>query len=280
MKHAIGVVDFENRSTWGGWRTYDMDRNFPLMFESALFDTGRFVLVERENLADVVLEQDLAGSGRMAAASRVAQTGKLRPARYLATGEITGVEGNQSGQDGGIGFRGFRVGGGQSNAQIDLIVKLVDTTSGAVVAKESITGKAGSSKLRVGMNRFGVNTNMGSFAKTPMSEAVQDALNQAARFIAQQMEELPNTGQVVSEVDGQVVINRGSDHNLKAGGTYTMLEAGVEITDPGTGEILGTTEGAALGELKIVRVAEKMSFAEVVGGGELPATGTIVRLSR
>lgn len=248
------------------------------MFESALFDTGRFVLVERENLGSVILEQDLQQSGRMAAASEVAQTGKLRPARYLATGEVTGVTADQSGQDGGIGFGGLRLGGGQSNAQIELIVKLVDTTTGSIVAKESITGKAGSSKLRVGVSKFGARANLGSFAKTPMSEAVQDALNQAAKFIAVQMEEFPNTGQVVSEINGQAILNRGSEHNLSEGGTYAMVEPGDEIIDPGTGQILGTTEGKKLGELTIVRVDEKLSYAEVVGGGPVPAVGTVVRL--
>ena len=41
------------------------------MLESALFDSGRFVIVEREKLGDVMAEQDLAASGR-AAKSKVA----------------------------------------------------------------------------------------------------------------------------------------------------------------------------------------------------------------
>ncbi len=279
VKHAIGVVDFDNRSNWYGWRQYDMDRNFPLMFESALFDTGRFVLVERENLDAVVLEQDMAQSGRMAAATNVAQTGKIRQARYLATGEIISVTGDQSGQEGGISLRGIRVGGGQSNAAITVIVKLIDTTTGSIVAKENVTGKAGSSKLRVGFSKFGVGGNLGTFAKTPMAEAVQDCLDQAARFIAGNMEELPNAGAVVAEINGQVVINRGGEHAVKTGATYRMIEPGEQVLDPTTGQVLGTTEGAELGELRVVRTDDKMSYCEVVGGGPLPAVGTVVRMN-
>jgi len=114
IKHAVGVVDFDNDA---GYRSqWEMGYNMSILLESALFDTGRFVLVERENLGVIIDEQDLAASGRMAKASGVAQTGKLRPAKYIATGAMTEVEHNESGGGGGFNIKGVRVGGSKADA--------------------------------------------------------------------------------------------------------------------------------------------------------------------
>jgi curli biogenesis system outer membrane secretion channel CsgG len=82
LKHAIGCKDFDNQSGWHG--RWEIGRNLSIMLESALADSGRFVIVEREKLGDVLLEQNLAASGRMAK-SKVAKTGLIRPARYIGS---------------------------------------------------------------------------------------------------------------------------------------------------------------------------------------------------
>ena len=110
LKHAVGVKDFDNQAGWRGH--WEIGNNLSIMLESALFDTGRFVLVEREKLGTVLAEQDLAASGRMAK-SKVAKTGKLRSAKYIASGAVTEVKESQSGGEGGIRVKGFRVGLGK-----------------------------------------------------------------------------------------------------------------------------------------------------------------------
>ena len=89
LKQAVGCQDFENQAGWSG--SWDLGNNLSIMLESALFDTGRFVLVEREKLTAVVAEQDLAASGRTAKAKNVAQTGLIRSAKYIASGAVTTV---------------------------------------------------------------------------------------------------------------------------------------------------------------------------------------------
>lgn len=114
LKHAIGCKDFENQSGWRG--QWEIGNNLAIMLESALYDSGRFVIVEREKLKDVIAEQDLVASGRAAKAKDVARTGLIRPARYIGTGAVTEVEEGQSGGDAGISFKGIRVGGAKSEA--------------------------------------------------------------------------------------------------------------------------------------------------------------------
>lgn len=277
LKHAVGVKGFDNEAGWSG--SWDLGDNLAIMLESALFDTGRFVLVEREKLTDVIAEQDLAASGRTAKAKKVAQTGVIRSARYIATGAVTTVEDAASGGGGGVSVGGFRVGLGGSKAQVTIIAKLIDTSTGEIVAKQRITGKPGGISASIGYSGSGFGADLGGFTKTPLGEAAQDAINQAAKFFAQQMENFPFEGSVVKVTDkGQVIINRGSEFGVAVGQELVMAEQGEQLLDPDTGEVLGNEEGEEIGTLKIARVTEKLSYADVTSGDENPAPGTTVKL--
>jgi curli biogenesis system outer membrane secretion channel CsgG len=275
IKHAIGVKGFSNDSGWAGqWKVGD---NLTSMLESALFDTGRFVVVQREQLRDVIQEQDLVASGRAAPARGVAQTGRIRPARYLAGGAITEISENQSGGDAGIRVRGVRVGGGRSEAQVTVVVTLTDTTTGEIVAKESVVGKAGRTALRVGYSGA-IGGELGGFQKTPLGQAAQDVINQAVAVIAKKMEEFPATGNVVRVTDqGQVIINRGSEYGAQEGTELALATEGEVLMDPESGEVLGREEGRVISKIKITRVQEKMSYADILEGEKNPPVGTLVR---
>ncbi|NCC52006.1 MAG: hypothetical protein EOM20_12430 [Spartobacteria bacterium] len=274
LKHAIGCKEFENEAGWHG--SWNLGDNLTIMLESALFDTGRFVLVEREKLDDVFAEQDLQASGRMAKSKDVAQTGMARSAKYIATGAVTEVEESQSGGSGGISFKGISVGGGKSDAHIAIIAKLIDTTTGEIVAKQRIEGKADNASMKVGLSKWGLNTDMGGFKKTPLGEAAQDCINQAAIYFAKQMEEFPFEGSVVKATSKGVIINRGSQFGLEPGQILVMTEEGEVLLDPDTGEILDKEEGEEIGKLEVKTVKEKISYCDVIEGEEEPAPGTVV----
>jgi curli biogenesis system outer membrane secretion channel CsgG len=274
LKHAIGVTDFSNEAGWRG--EFDIGNNLTILLESALFDSGRFVVVEREKLTDVIAEQDLAASGRTAKAKKVAQTGKIRPAKYIARGAVTEVTENQSGGGGGIGFGGFRIGGKSAEAQVTIIVKLIDTTTGEIVAKERVVGKAGNKGLDIGISKFGINADMGGFKKTPLGQAAQDCINQAVEFLAKSMEEYPFEGSVVKATGKSVIINRGSEFGLEAGQELVMTEEGEQLIDPDTGAILGEEDGEEIGRLKVTKVKEKIAYCDVLEGETEPEPGTVV----
>ncbi len=279
LKKAIGCKEFENQAGWHG--QWEIGNNLSIMLESALFDSGRFVIVEREKLKDVIAEQDLVASGRAAKAKDVAQTGKIRPARYIGTGAVTEVEESQSGGGGGISIRGISLGGKSEKAQVTVIVKLIDTTTSEIVAKERIVGKASHSGVNVGVSVAGVSTELGGFKKTPLGQAAQDCINQAVVFIAKKMEEFPFEGNVVKVTDGgQVIINRGSEFGVETGQALVMATEGQALTDPSTGELLGKEEGKLIGKLKVAKVLDKVSYCDVVEGSKAPAAGTVVKASK
>lgn len=265
VKHALAVTDFDNQQSWQA--QIELGSAMRMMLESALFESGRFVIVERADLGDVIMEQDLQGSGRAAASSEVAQTGLIRSAKYLATGSITRISDGTQGTGGGVGIKGFRIGVGGSQSEVELVVKLIDTTSSTVVASERILGKAGGSRLQLGYSTRGFSGDLGGFAETPLGEAAQDAISTAVTFIAQEMEDYDITANVVMvRSSDMIVINRGESYGVKVGDTFLVREAGEILTDPSTGEILDVFEGAVTGKIKVNRVTEKVSYAELVDG--------------
>lgn len=278
LKHAIGVKNFKNDAGWHG--SWDLGQNLSVMLESALFDSGRFVVVQREQLGSVIAEQDLAASGRTAGASKIAQTGKIRPAKYLASGAITEAKENTSGSDAGINIKGFRVGGSKSTASLTAIITLTDTTTGEIVGKERVVGKAGGAGLRVGYSGA-IGGELGGFAKTPMGEAAQDVINQAVAFLAKKMEEYPFEGNVIKVTNnGQIIINRGAEFGVEVGQSLVMVSEGEELIDPTTGELLGSEEGDAIGTAKVVKVSDKVSYCDITSGDKQPEVGTIVKAAQ
>lgn len=277
VKHAVGVRDFENDAGWGA--EFNLPKNLGIMLESALIDTGRFVIVERDKLDLVMDEQDLAASGRAAQAGEVAKTGVIRPAKFIGTGALVEVEYNESGVGGGFSISGVRIGGDHGKAQVTIIAKLVDSSTGGVVAKQRIVGKAGRTGLKFGLTHGKFDGDLGGFAKTPVAEAVQDCINQAAIFFAREMQAQPVEGAVVMVKDGRVIINRGSTHSLQPGAVWAVTEKGEDLIDPDTGEVLERAEGRQVATIRVDQVNEKVSYCTVLSGEANPARGSVVKLT-
>lgn len=272
VKHAIGVRDFENQAGWSG--QWSLGSNLGIMLESALYDSGRFVVVSRDKLDAVIDEQDLASSGR-AARSNTAQTGKLRSARYIATGAITEVSGGTQGSSGGISVGGFTVGGGGKKSTITAIITLIDTTTGEIVAKERVVGKSGGRRINLGFANSDFATEMGGFNEEPIGEAAQDVISKAVDLLVDKMKDEKLDGAVVTTSGKRVVINRGEQFGVEPGQVFVVKEKGEVLTDPDTGEVLDRLEGDVICTLKVDKVSEKIAYCSVVEG-DMPERGAAV----
>jgi curli biogenesis system outer membrane secretion channel CsgG len=273
VKQAVGVSDFTNEASYRSqWTLGD---NLRFMLESALFETGRFVIVERAELGHVMAEQDLQAGGRAAASTDVAQTGKIRSARYIASGAVTEVSDDTSGDGGGIGIRGLRIGVSSSKSAVVVMVKLIDTTTGEVVASKRIRGEAGKTGLRLGVARHGVGGDLSSFAKTPLGEAAQDCIDQAVKFIAENMEDFEIEGSVVTLAGDQIVVSLGENYGIGAGQKLTVRTEGEILTDPATGAVLDKIEGETIATIEVTRVRDKISYCKLLDG-TMPERGATV----
>jgi hypothetical protein len=146
------------------------------------------------------------------------------------------------------------------------MVKLIDTSSGEVVASKRIRGEAGSSGLRLGGYTRGFSGDLASFAKTPLGEAAQDCINQAVIFIAESMEDYDIEGSVVAISGDQVVIGLGENYGIEPGQTFIVRTDGEVLTDPDTGAVLDRFEGETTATIEVTRVREKTAYCKLIDG--------------
>lgn len=81
----------------------------------------------------------------------------------------------------------------------------------------------------------------------------------------------------IAAVNGNsVILNRGRGAGIAAGQIYTIFNLGASITDPDTGEILGSNETEA-GTVKIIAVNPKFSSGIIIKSMGKIKTGAICR---
>jgi len=170
-KPTIAVAEFKNTSGASWWRG-GMGWEISGMVTNELANTGHFRVVERKKLHHVLREQDLGASGRIRR-STAAKMGQLTGAKYLVMGTVTSYEESTEGSDAGFSFKGISIGGKKKNAYIAVDLRVVDSTTGEIVAARTIEAKASSGGLRLGLNKWGFGGQLGKFSRTPAGKAVR-----------------------------------------------------------------------------------------------------------
>ena len=273
LKKIVAVSRFENKTAWRG--QVSLDDGMADQLTDALMHSGQFVVVERQTLGDVVAEQDLANSGR-AQKSQSAQTGKLVNAQILVKGTVTEFEQNSTGSASGVGFGGFNIGNKRDEAHVGLIIRLIDTTTGEVLASERVEGKAASGGVKFGMDVAGVQFGTAGFSKTPLGKAVQEAIDNCVNIIATKLKNVPFQARIIKVKDDEVLVSGGEKTGIAEGDVFTVYSVGESLVDPTTGEQLGS-ELEKRGTIKVTKVEEKYAKAKAQGAlGEVKA-GDIVK---
>jgi len=195
-KARIAVLDFENKA---GGSYGALGNGMSDMLATELLNTNRYIVLERQKLAGVLAEQDLARTGRTQPGTGAA-TGQVEGAELLVTGAVTEFEPNYQG--GGLGIGGGHVdrgrwgrsrgsvGGinlGLQQSYVALDLRVVDTRTSRIVAATTVTGKTSDFSLGLGGGRWGRHSIMGGslgvFKNTPMEKAVRQCLAAAIAFV-------------------------------------------------------------------------------------------------
>ena len=196
-KARIAVSRFTNK-TGGGWWSGAIGDGMADMLATSLFNTNRFIVLERQAVQDVIQEQNLGASGRVSKETAAA-IGKIEGAELLVMGAVTEFEPGSSGGGGslsgsGIPGWGGRILGGLSGAfkeaHLALDLRLVDARTSRIVAATSVEGTATDVNLGALAGGYGPNVAMagslGGWSKTPMEKALRICLNKAVEFVVSQ----------------------------------------------------------------------------------------------
>ncbi len=169
------------------------------MLATALFRTGRFIVLERgEGFKAVKEELDLSQSGYIRPGA-APQKGQMEGADILVVGAITAFEPEASGIKGGglaIPFKVPLLGGikvGKKEAYIAADIRLIDVRTGRVINAATVEGKASSWNIGgLGGGIFGdiaLGGGLEVYKNTPMEKAIRVMLNRAVDAIAKMVPE-------------------------------------------------------------------------------------------
>lgn len=276
LKKIVAVSRFENKSSFGGHGQYQVGFGMTDQLTDALVQSGRFVVVERQTLTDVIGEQDLARSGRASKGKVSARTGKITSAQILIKGTVTEFQDGSSGGGSGVGFAGIKLGASGGETHVAVIIRLINSTTGEIIVSKRVEGKAKSSGYNVGLNIAGFSFANDSFKKSPIGKTVQIVIDRAVYYIAKELEALPFEGRVIKARGKSVFVSAGERNGTKVGDEFVVFSKGEEFIDPATGEILGFDEDE-IGRVKITKVKAKYSMAKAVGKLGKVKPGDLIR---
>lgn len=195
-KARIAVGEFQDKTAKGGWtggwlgmfglRFKQIGDGMRDMMTTALFNTNRYIVLEREQLGAVLKEQDLATTGRIKKGTE-APIGEIYGAELIITAAVTEFEGGAKGVGGGTKILGVKVGGGVKKAHIVIDIRIIDTKTSQIVAATSVEGKATSFALG-GATTIGgsLPVALGGFSKTPTEKAIRVCIQKAVEYIVSQ----------------------------------------------------------------------------------------------
>jgi curli biogenesis system outer membrane secretion channel CsgG len=185
----VAVSRFTDKSGKGWW-TGAIGDGMADMMATALFNTNRYIVMERQQLGDVLKEQDLGASGRIKQET-AAPIGQIEGAELLITGAVTEFEGAASGGTGRIGGRVGSIlgaiGGGFKKAHMAIDVRVIDTRTSRIVAATSVEGSAtdvsGLGALGGAVGGGALGGALGGWSKTPTEKALRICIQKAVDFI-------------------------------------------------------------------------------------------------
>jgi len=275
LRYSITVSKFENHSGWRG--QWDLGHAWGAVLTDTLNQTGRFIVLgEKDMRNEAMREQDLAASGRTAGGGKVVVTGQMTPAQLLVKGEITHFADGTAGGGGGIGYKGVRIGAKGSKAEINVVMYIVDSTTGQVMASKKCYGEVTKKGLSIGLSKGGFHGDVGGFKKTNAGKAVEKAVDEGVAFLTSSLANIPWTGKVVLVKGNTVYINRGTREGVSVGQVFDVGTSTV-LRDPDTGEILDEAmEKVASVQAKTVK--EKIATCEITQGSGVKKGMTVTFL--
>ncbi len=191
-KARIAVADFDVKAAKARG---EIGSGLREMLVTALLNSSRFSVLERQALSAVMQEQELAASGAAQQGSGP-QRGKIKTADLIITAAVTEFEPEASGGSAGIGggggigsgILGGLLGASLNKAHMALDIRIVDASTSEVLASTRVQGQANdiAGGIMGGfMGSWGLGAGLSGYANTPMEKAIRICIIEAVRYISQ-----------------------------------------------------------------------------------------------
>ncbi len=276
LKKRVAVFTFEDKSQhgWHWWNGKPPGEGMADMLTTELVKSGKYVVIERQEIAKVIEEQQMGQSG-MVTEQSAAQVGKLLGVELAIMGAVTEFGYTKGGTGGRI--KGIGIGVKKETATVAVDVRFVNTTTGEILTAENVRKEKSSSGLSVSTPEFGFK-NQKDFDNSLVGKATREAIEDIMKLIDDKMEQLPWEGKIITVKGSTIYIKPGSDAGVKVGDSFVVYAEGEALEDPDTGLILGSVE-QKVGTIQITGiVANGKAAAAVAKSGSGFKKGDLVKL--
>ena len=189
----IAVADFDVKAAKA---TNQIGSGLREMLVTALVNSSRFSVLERQQLKALMQEQELSASGAAQQGSGGPQRGQIKTAELIITAAVTEFEPQASGGSAGIGggggvgsgILGGLLGGSLNRAHRALDIRIVDASTSEVLAATRVQGQAmdiNAGAMAGFFGGWGLGAGLSGYANTPMEKAIRICIIEAVRYIAQ-----------------------------------------------------------------------------------------------
>ena len=279
---TIAVLNFTTQGLTSDWYgNFEPGVALSDLVTDQLVNVGKFNVVDRKHLADIMQEHQLSTGGEVSPATLV-QSGQLTGARYLITGNIlqfdkTGDSGAAAAAGGLIGgtFGGALGGIHRERVTLKVAVHVIDAVTGTIMQSfDDEQTQAGTSWGGGGgggsWNAFGVGGYQNSqFTSSTMGHLINDEAGiivnkiDPAKFTAASSSAPSVHGRILTIDGDDIVINAGTDAGLSNGMMMQAISV-KELKDPDTGKYI--TSEIPKGVIQIVSVTKSSAIAKRVSG--------------
>jgi len=279
-KPRVAVLEFKNKASHYSWNWYDAGRGAQDMLVTELVKSGKYRVIEREQLAAIMQEKHLSLSGDIDPRTAV-KIGKMLGVEYLIAGAVTelGTTDRGASVPGGLlrGLPSVNVHSQKAEAAID--ARAFSTTTGEIVWADSAKDETSDAQV------FVAGAGGGASDRGKVDKIIRPVCQKLALSFGKA--DIKTTGMgghgdasgivgKIANVDGATLyINAGSEGGVKEGDEFTVYRVGKQIKDPDTGEVLGADE-VKVGKVRVTAVkGPRLSVAASVSGSGFKAGDTL-----
>jgi curli biogenesis system outer membrane secretion channel CsgG len=271
LKKRVAIATFHDKSGSG---YHSLGEGVADMLATALVKTGKFSVLERQEIEKVIKEQQF-GQSFMVTPESAPKVGQILGAELFVVGSVTECGTKESSIGGNVPLFGGGVTTKKARTVVD--IRLVNTNTGEIIAAESEEGEESTTGLNVRYDNIDF-SNPSHWNETDIGKATREAVNGVVKLITDNMEKIPWSGKILrANPDGTVLMKPGSEGNVKVGMEFEVWRKGEEIKDPDTGLSLGSEE-SKVGKIKVKddMLQGKAARATVVEGKDFKV-GDLVR---
>jgi curli biogenesis system outer membrane secretion channel CsgG len=257
LKRKVAIGRFTNESRYG--QSFFIDQSGDKIgkqamdiLSSKLFQTGKFIMLERADLSKIEKELQIGNSQKLD-----------NSADYLILGSITEL-GYKEVSDVGLFSRVKK-----QEMSSKVHIRIVDVSTGQIIYSEEGKGVAFSEAGTV----MGVGDKAGYDGQLN-DKAIEAAISDLASNIIENMLDKPWKGYILGFEDGNLITSGGKNQNIKVGDNFDVYQKGKQVKNPQTNMMI-TLPGKKIASISIVATMGDTPETEVslatIASGDMKA---------